>query len=429
MRPWNLSHFVLIALAAQSAFACRKNTTAGDTFSTQGNGAAPRADRAAGDQIMTAADISRLQQALPRFAWSGIDEILKSPRTMWYNHKTITPSYQDSVGDGTSAPIGARPNSRAEGIIVPEGRHLFTGEKWSFPFGTTAGTDKSDNVEIGNFLHLPEESGRKLPLVYWVEINQRNLGIEDTKWKWMYPKGTVLGELIFLRSPDGGLYLTELRTRTRYLDGWAINVYRPFDTAQALARAIKSRRASWASNSSLAAAVASLEGQGNLTALSLRSTAFPGVFEQNGALDDLPDLGDPELVKDLLRNTAFVSAYGTTWKESGGMKSFAPTTSSNFSIVPRSYQAGILEVTDKSCARCHQETGRAINDFVSQAVLYGDIWGEDGIFSFHPYDENQYPEFNTDNRQVRPEFTSFGVVEKYDPSRHNSARYKKIFKN
>lgn len=421
-------HEIILVAALASGWGCRSFAP------TSGLSDAPGVQpstvtRDNGSQIMAAPEIDRLKKALPAFAYKGISEILSNPDTLWYDHKTVTPSYQDSVGDGTSAPIGARPNSRAEGIIVPEGKHLFTGTHWTFPFGVTAGTDESTNVETANFLYLPSEAGKKLPLVYWIEINKRNFGIDDTKWKWLYPKGTVIGELIFVKDGTGAIYLTELRTRTRYLSGWATNAYRPFDSAAKLSQAIKAKRPNYAQIPSLTLLLSGLDGAQSMKSLKLNSTAFPGVFNQAGSVDVLPDFGDEELVKDLLKSTPFVSVYGSTWKQVGGEKSFAPSTASSFSIVPKSYQGGVFEVSEKSCMRCHQDAGRAINDFVGAAVLYGDIWGEDGIFSFHPYDETRYSIFNTENRAVRPELTRFGIVEKYESSKHPPSIYKAVFSN
>ena len=44
-------------------------------------------------------------------------------------------------------------------------------------------------------------------------------------------------------------------------------------------------------------------------------------------------------------------------------------------------------------------------EFYDALYLYGELWGMDGIFSFHPYDESRYPELRlnmVDNRHVNP---------------------------
>ena len=51
-----------------------------------------------------------------------------------------------------------------------------------------------------------------------------------------------------------------------------------------------------------------------LKPLSRRSPVFKDLFTQDGAVDELPDLGDSELVKELLMQKTFVSSYGATWK-------------------------------------------------------------------------------------------------------------------
>ena len=105
-----------------------------------------------------------------------------------------------------------------------------------------------------------------------------------------------------------------------------------------------------------------------------------------------------------------------------------PTSSAADSIVqtPSQNDIGVLEVREEFCVQCHQEAGRAIHEFEPDAILYGDIWGEDRIFSFHPWDQDQYPEFNTDNREVRPAFASNGIVERYNQSQHPDTIYRVI---
>ena len=68
----------------------------------------------------------------------------------------------------------------------------------------------------------------------------------------------------------------------------------------------------------------------------------------------------------------------------------------------------------------------ASEDFEPAAVLYGDIWGEDRIFSFHPWDQSRYSTFNTENRQVRPELATNNLVVRYDATTHPDPRYRWI---
>jgi hypothetical protein len=405
-----------LVLAASSA-GCSSEATPGAAGALAQSGAAlapPQDASPAAPQILDAATLARYQAAAPKVAWSTLAQIFASPSTLWFDKATMIPSYQDSVGDGVETPIGARANSMGKSVIVPEGVRLFSddGETWAFPFAHTAGIDRSTNAFIVNFMSLPPTAtGALSPVVVTITDDPNGAeGFGLHRWTWTFPKGTVMGEILFVQTATGDLLPTEVRTRQRYASGWAVNAFRPFPTAASLSTAIKAARPDWQMRANLAAVVAALEGQGALTSRTLTSPAFNDLVTLSGSHDTLPDFDDDALVKDLLTKTPFVSAYGETWKAAGGRAAFAPTTQSTSSIVPVNYEGGLVAVNEQSCSQCHKDAGRAINDFEPAAILYGDIWGEDQIFSFHPYDQDQYPTFNTENRQVRPAFASAGIV-------------------
>lgn len=376
--------------------------------------------------IVPAARLNRFLAALPDVAWARLQDILQSPLTLWYDKEAMIPSYQDSVGDGSYTPIGARANNAGRPIIVQQGRRLFTadGEHWSFPFSVTAGTDDVPNRVVINFLSLPEDAGELLPVVYrTIDDNSALGGLGLHKWTWMFPKGTVVGEIMFIEDGASDIYPVEIRTRTRYLSGWATNAFRPFPTAQNLADAIKAKRPSWQSQSTLQTVVSHLEDSSTLQPRTLRSPAFNDIVTLEGHEDVIPNIGDDALVRELLTTTPFRAAYGLTWKNNGRQSTFAGTTLERFSVVPSNSTVGLLEVRESFCVTCHQDAGRSINDFEPAAILYGDIWGEDRIFSFHPWDQDRYRIFNNENRQVRPEFASDGLVVRYNPSLHAADQY------
>lgn len=380
-------------------------------------------------QIIPAAKLDEYKNAMPVTGYEALNKIIKSSNTFWYDHEHMKPSYQDSVGDGSYTPIGARFNTKAASVIVPDGRKLFSqdGKFWSYPLGHTAGTDKTTNMQVVNFMSLPVKDGKRLPVVYKHIINPSGRGgLGLNKWTWIYPKGTVFGEMIFVKDSSGKIYPSELRVRSRYIDGWAMNVYRPFPTAASLATAIKAKKSNYESIGSLKSLVSHLESNGNMTSKTVNSPAFKNIFTSTGGVDILPDFGDESLVKELLTTTNFVSSYKTPWKSTDGLKSHAASTNESFSVVPDNYEASLIEVSDESCTRCHKEAGRAIEDFAPGAVLYGDIWGEDQIFSFHPYDESKFSNFNSENRVIRPELASGGIVVKFDAGKHPESIYKAV---
>ncbi len=395
--------------------------------------AADNADAAPGSydvsvpKLLSDAKIARYKAALPKIAVPRLQRVFEDANTLWYDHEVMPPSYQDSVAPDVT--VGCRPNAEGPSLIniIPGGRQMFSddGKTFNYPFGHTAGTDKSTNVYVVDFVSLPVVDGKLQPVAYWI-VNGNRGGFGLVQWQWMFPKGTLFGEMIFVKDGSGNLYPAELRTRERWLSGWATNAYRPFPTASSLAEAIKAKRPQWQANAALKAAVEHLEGQGSLQAKKVGSKIYPGVFEQDGVIDTIPALGDDALVKELLTQTTFVSAYGDTWKTVGGQKTYAASTSASFGVTPNNYDAGLIEVRDESCQRCHKDAQHSIEDFNDNAVLYGDVWGSDQIFSWHPFDTQLCHGAAEDNRAVRPIFKSSGFVQKYDASVHRAEMYQKL---
>jgi hypothetical protein len=374
-------------------------------------------------QIVSASALTNYRAALPEIAYERLDKILKSPSTLFWDKTAMPPAYQDTVGNGADLPFGARLNSEGQSLIVPEGKKLFSddGATWSFPFGHTAGTDLSGNAVVVDFMSLPVENGSPLPIAYRVETETKS-GFPINRWNWSYPKGTVVGEIIFVK--DGANFVTtEIRTRERFADRWATNSFRPFPTAKSLAAAIKQRRANWQATPGLKSAVEALENDATLEAKKVDSPAFSNLVTLEGAVDaPLPDLGDAALVRELLTKTKFVSAYGTTWKTNGTLKAFGPTGgAAPLGLIPDRAELGLLEVRETTCEKCHNQGGWFIGDLVDAAVLYGDIWGVDRIFSFHPFEPSAIDASGNENRSVRAAFS--GLFEQYDANKHPATRY------
>ncbi|HSO34237.1 MAG TPA: hypothetical protein VLT33_16995 [Labilithrix sp.] len=374
-------------------------------------------------QILQAGTLATYQAALPKVAWPRLAAILKSPSTLFWDKTAIPPAYQDTVGDGAGVPLGARLNSAGRSLIVPEGKKLFSadGETWSFPFGHTAGADDAANLFIVDFMSLPADGGALLPVAYRIETSTVS-GLPVKRWNWSFPRGAVLGEILMIK--DGGALITaEIRTRERFADSWSTDVFRPFPTASTLATAIKAKRPSWQTNASTAALVAALTDTATLTAKHIDSPSFSNLVTLDGWVDaPLPPFGDDGLVRELLQSTTFVSAYGTSWKQSGAQRAFgASGPASGLSIVPARSDTGLLEVREKTCTKCHDQGGTFIGGLVDQAILYGDVWGVDRIFSFHPFEPSRIDASGNENRSVRPAFSA--VVVPFDASEHPASVY------
>lgn len=374
-------------------------------------------------QLLDASTLATYKAALPKVAWTRLAKILASPSTLFWDKAVMPPAYQDTVGDGSSLPYGARLNSTGRSLIVPEGKKLFSGdgETWSFPFGHTAGAEESSNAFIVNFMSLPADGATARRVAYRIETASVQ-GLPVKRWNWSFPKGTLVGEIIMIK--DGSSLVTaEIRVRERHSDSWSTNAFRPFPTATTLSAAVKQKRPAWQTTPTLKALVTALDDATSLSAKRLDSPAFANMVSLEGAVDaPLPDAGDDALMRDLLKTSTFVGAYGTQWKKSGALRTFGPTgPASSLSVVPIKFGLGLLEVRETTCQKCHDQGGTFIGDLVDQAILYGDVWGVDRIFSFHPFEPTRIDASGNENRSVRASLA--GVVEAYDAAKHPSAIY------
>jgi hypothetical protein len=424
----------LVLATAVAACSAASTEPAGSSRSTAAATATPITSP------IPAARLAAIKSALPRVAWPRLAAVFADASTYWYDHASMQPSYQETGSPGG----GARDNAHWHDLIADTGQddpstNPETGAKqvydeqnkhWKFPVATTAGTDQSTNFVAADFLSLPKDgAGAIVP----IPISTQSDDIHKW-WDWKFPNGTIVGEVIFVQ--DGSSLLpTEVRLRQRFPSGWAVNSFRPFPEASALSAAIEAKRPSWSSNAQLAAVVAQLDGTGGgaaaaLTPLHLTATGLTGSFDQAGYVDTLPDFGDDALVRDLLTSTTFVSAYQATWRSAGGNATYAASTASNLSIVPSNYQAGIVEVSEASCARCHEQTAKPLANWYPGLTLYGNVWGTDNVFTFHVFDESYYPSLDLDNgngvqdnRHMNPALVSNGMIVTFDPSKHTAPPY------
>jgi hypothetical protein len=404
-----------IALAAASLAAPRLQAEPCQ-YAPQPTGLSTRAGYV---EFMPAPQLAPFLAALPRIDDPAVDALLRSPDTMWYDDKSMVFSYQDSE----EFVVGLRAN--CVGRVIAEmsrdqpqvGKllQLFGPDyRFDYPFRTAAGTDGGPNVRALNFWVPPRGvDGKALPVRWW-KTSARG------RWRWLFPKGTVLGEVLFEVGPDGRLYPFEVRTRQRYLDGWSVAAYRPFLTAASLSAAVKNARPNWPQNAALSDLIAHLDDPNTLVETRLTAPVFAAVFPpMTGALDKLPPFGDDALVEELLQGQTFQSAEGAIWKENGTLETYAASSSAAFSIVPKDYTIGVVPVNEDGCNRCHTATGAHLGTFISDVSAYGEVWGEDRIFTWHlfepreqiygPWDDNQ------GSRALNPRLVSAGLVQSGKP--------------
>jgi len=388
-------------------------------------------------ELMPSARLTEIAGRVPCLSPGALRSIVESPRTLWYDKQSLTPGYQDSFGDNVVAPIGFRPNTIDSGLIdlaVPGGHAQIFSELGSFhfPFGHPIGP--VTNTQVVNFWRLPDNGNGDAyqPVVHW----QRDPNSYTHRVEWMFPNGTVFGELIFLEE-EGALYPFEIRLRTRTLAGWDVDAFRPFPTSVDLATAIEARRSErpeWAESAALDAMVAQLH-TGTLSAYRVSATHFPGAWgARDAGIERLPELTgtDAELIHVLLCTTPFRSARGTFWKQDV-LSAWAASATGKGSIVPAGYNAAAVEVSEQSCDSCHRDAGRPFETWYGNILAYGELWGNDETFTWHPFTLSNFVDaqgrvvnFNNDNRIIRADFKAAGLIVPYQPLDHPVTIYKRI---
>jgi hypothetical protein len=376
--------------------------------------------------LITQDRLAAIAARMPCVPPGALRDTLESTATLWYDKHSLTPGYQDSFGDNVETPIGFRPNTIDPELIdlaVPGGHAQIFQQVglFQFPFGNPI--QASDTVAVVDFWRLPDG----LPVVYW----QRDPNDYTHRVEWMFPKGTVFGELLFVDF-DGALHPFEIRTRTRTLDAWQVDVFRPFPRASDLADAIES---AGGTSPALVAVVAQLR-TGGLDAFTVSATHFPGAFPAHASgIDRLPALtgADAALVHDLLRTTPFRSARGIAWKQTATATAWAASAGGTGSIVPKGYNATAIQIDEDSCSTCHRDAGRPFRTWYENILAYGELWGNDETFTWHPFTlasfvdaQGNVVNFNNDNRVIRADMKAAHLVAPYNPSQHPATLYKRI---
>lgn len=370
------------------------------------------------------ARLAPFKAALPQIDDVEMQAVLNDPTTVWYDELSMIFTYQDSQGN----PQGLRANRVGYDVGIntdnDEIRKLvnfFEPSHFKPPFKTAFGTTLTPekNIYLLNFWRLPQVGGAAVPVKYWRE---------GTRWRWTFPVGTVFGEVMMMRAPDDGTWHTfEIRTRKRYGGGWAVAAFRPFLKASDFTAAVHAASLQRPQSTDLAEFVAQLE---STTALERHTLTAAPIYAKSvapivGALDYIPETRDYALIKQLLHTTVFKSAEGSVWKEGGGLETYAASTKAPFSIVPQNYEAGVIPVNEVACSSCHNQTGRLVGDLDDSAILYGEIWGEDQIFTWHLF-EVTYDAFTVsdEGRHVNPRLTQARLIEQGKPS-SSDTRYAK----
>lgn len=359
-----------------------------------------------------------LRGCLPKVADERVQKVLDDPRLIVYTDREMPKAYQ--FWDGLMPGV-----HRASYNISANSSEPFGNGNREFPWSEPAGTHRARNMWVFRFIHLPQDENGKLVPIVW--FRTRLSGDSNPGYGWRFPAGAVVGEVLMMRQ-EGTDFCFELRVRFREEGNWAVDVFRPFPRAEDLVTRIQELRPDWEEQPALKKVIDELSDPGPLPETQLVDNHPRKTFKQTMGVHELPSLEDDQLVKDLLTQTVFRSALGEYWIEgSNGAVTAAPTTDARFHIVPAGYDAGFVDVDRISCMRCHESVNQPVSRFQAGRDWYGRIRGSDGIFSFHPFDPscvsgNGYSQ----PVKMRTELVSAGVIEKYDPEKHDKLRYSQV---
>jgi hypothetical protein len=406
-----------VAVLSSGALAADRMSLAAPVRMVSGQPPAPGAEPQV--RLMSPERETALRRAFPRVDDPRAAELLADPRLVLYTQDEMPKAYQ--FWDGMFPGVHS-----ADHNISANGRERFGNGNREFPWGGPAGTHRAQGVSSFRFFRLPYDAGGRIRPVVWFRHSVG--GDRRGGYAWTFPLGTVFGEVLALRGPDGRDYTFEVRTRTRKRGYWDVDAYRPFPNAEALASRIKELRPAWQQKPKLAQLVSHLETPKKLPVQTL-ADRMPAqrVFEETMGVDSLPPVEDDRLVIELLSTTAFRSAAGDVWRGSAGVSTCAPTTAARFHVVPAGYDAGFISVDRKSCMRCHDSVNLSVDNFDYGRDWYGRIRGSDGIFSFHPFALGSISYNGFPNRvYLRSEFEQAGVIEPFDAKRHPNNIYQTL---
>lgn len=370
-------------------------------------------------QLIPQEKIDQWKKAIPKIENDPyLDKALHSDSILFYTDETMPEAYQFQ-----GSVHNPKYNVAAVRQFDSKGNRLPGNGNEQFPWEKPAGTDNVKNLVTLRFVYLPtDKNGVKWPVVYWRDkINGDPVSI------WIYPQGTIVGELLAYYPPEGYYsYIFEIRTRQRYIDKWEMDVFRPFQTNKELAKRLQEL-----GRTDLAKEVSDHPKfvKWRLADGEKRQR----IFVQEATLDYLPEFNDKDLVAKLLTSSPFYSSTGIPWRwnSEGQTVSHAPFTKETFSIIPANYLGGMVGLSNESCTRCHQTTLHHVNEFTNNPFdgreWYGRIKGSDGIFSFNPFDPSciSGTGFNL-KVAYNQKLINSGHIAHFDPTIHVNTMYKRI---
>lgn len=394
-------------------------------------------------RLLPADEELEIRRMLPTVDDKNVQSLLNARDLIWYTDREMPRAYQFQNTFHDPA------------VNVAKALDKFGNGNQEFPWSHAGGAHEVKNLAVYRFLQLPKRpSGGYWPIGYYratlpgstagealkvdsqgrllVDQNNRYIPGEQSTHAWIFPRGTVFGELM-CQVVDDLVYPFELRLRYRMSTFWEVDAFRPFPTADSLIDRLKADKSDWWADTSYVSLLKELSRKSgfeeevvtdrNPTRRAFNPQSIPSLVHK------LPPI-DKQLAADLITRTIWTTATGAPWKTLGGGRVvYAPTVEegAGLHIVPEGYKAHAFTVDSQSCMQCHEHAGVAVRTFDLQRAWYGRNRGSDGIFSFHPIDPASISP-NGYNREVRlrPEFLEAGIVERFDSDKHLPHMYTRI---
>lgn len=251
-----------------------------------------------------------------------------------------------------------------------------------FPWRVTAGLDFCNNADVDHFVYFPPATA--------IQVGNRFVPRTGRYLvTWRYPTGTVFGENLLVKAPDGSAHSFSIRLRERTDTGWQVHVLAPFVTPESLASRLEEIQEERAARASASARTQLVSFLGSPVGEMKRLQNQSGItlFDRRAIMEYLPET-DHDTVRELLRTPFESVTRPEAWRKTdGGAASFAPSTKAAFHIVPRDYGGAFLPVSTKDCMSCHNTVGLHVTAFGQpQRQWLGHVRGGDNIFSFHLFD-------------------------------------------
>ena len=333
---------------------------------------------AIGQQIMPQPTVDAVRAALPILEDEEANDKLHDPALVFYTQKEMPSAYQMRNARGLGRTTVHDPYYNISGDPSDAGKPLHGNWNHHFPWtvGKPGGGHNSRSISTVKAFKLPkpvavfERTVRGDP-----DLNSRDI-IQD----WVFPEGTYFAEVLFYRVNNEDVCF-EVRTRQKQGDQWAVDMFRSFATADALAQAIEEL----GPGKYRSEAIASLR---SFTGLA-RDRLVDAIHNRQRAFDvtttvaKLPTLATDDVLK--LMDKPYTSVLGEKFlaDASGPVNE---TGAAN--IVPTDYFGAHVNATGTSndCMLCHESAGRHGSLFENRGA-YGHIVGSysDKILSWHPF--------------------------------------------